>query len=88
MDHLIAETVAQAFDLDRVFAVELSDDIVARFFEHVVEYRVVLGHAQPSSVKNTAKKASSTMTMKIAWTTALVVRRPTCSESPWTCMPW
>lgn len=41
----------------------------------------------PTSVKNTAKKASSTITAKIADTTAIVVRRPTSSESPRTCMP-
>ena len=46
-----------------------------------------LRHAQPISVKNTAKNASSTITMKMPSTTACVVRRPTCSLSPSTCMP-
>ena len=46
-----------------------------------------LAHIQPTCEKNTAKNASSTITMKIAWTTAWVVRRPTSSELPRTCMP-
>ena len=51
-------------------------------------FDAILAHPQATSVKNTAKKASSTMTRKIAWTTAIVVLSPTCSESPLTCMPW
>src|SRR3546814_11259792 len=39
-------------------------------------------------VKKTAKKESSTITRKIACTTAAVVRRPTSSAFPSTCMPW
>ena len=35
---------------------------------------VVRRHSQPISVKKTAKKASSTMTRKMPWTTAVVVR--------------
>ncbi|PAV93685.1 hypothetical protein WR25_26797 [Diploscapter pachys] len=50
---------------------------------------VALRHQfHPTQVKNTAKKASSTMTRKIACTTADVVRRPTCSASDSTSMPW
>ena len=45
-------------------------------------------HSQPISVKKTAKKASRTMTRKIAWTTAVVVLRPTSSAFDSTCMPW
>ena len=44
--------------------------------------------SQPIPVKNTAKKASSTMTRKIPCTTASVVRRPTSSAFALTCMPW
>ena len=46
-----------------------------------------VAHAQPTLVKNTAKNASSTITVKIANTTALVVLRPTSSEFPSTFMP-
>ena len=45
------------------------------------------GHPQFTSLKNTAKKASSTMTVKIAMTTADVVRLPTSSALDSTCMP-
>src|SRR5690606_13778891 len=87
--HLVAEFVAQPFDLDRVIAVELFDDVVARLFcDFLAQDFLVLHQPQPTSLKNTAKNASSTMTMKIAWTTAIVVRSPTCSELPLTCMPW
>src|SRR3712207_7962839 len=44
-----------------------------------------LFRSQPIEVKKTAKKASSTTTRKIAWTTAEVVRRPTDSALPSTC---
>ena len=37
-------------------------------------------HFQPIEVKKTAKTASRTMTRKIDWTTAVVVREPTCSD--------
>src|SRR5690606_31596055 len=89
VDHLRAERVAQPLDLDRIIAIELGGEVVAGFFEDVLVHMsfVVRVHPQPTSVKNTAKNASSTMTMKIACTTAIVVRRPTCSESPFTCMP-
>src|SRR3546814_62073 len=66
--------------VDHLFAecvvqpLDADDDILAR-------------HAQPISVKNTAKKASSTITMKMPCTTAAVVRRPTSSALPFTCMP-
>src|SRR3546814_8816396 len=47
-----------------------------------------VGHQiHPIQVKKTAKNASSTITRKIACTTALVVRRPTCSASDSTSMP-
>src|SRR5690606_6570716 len=65
VDHLRAEAVAQPFDLDRIAAIEIAHHVVARFVEHDVE-DLFLAHAQPTSVKNTAKNASSTMTMKIA----------------------
>src|SRR3546814_12646637 len=45
-------------------------------------------HTQPIQVKKTAKKESSTITRKIACTTAAVVRKPTSSAFPSTCMPW
>jgi hypothetical protein len=35
-----------------------------------------------------ANTASRMMTRKIAWTTAAVVRVPTSSLLPWTCIPW
>ena len=89
VDHLLAEAVAQALDHDRELAVEVLGDVVARLVEPPRGFRlVVFAHPQPISVKNTAKNASSTITMKIAWTTAMVVRRPTSSELPSTCMPW
>ena len=44
---------------------------------------VVGGHQfKPIAVKKTAKKASRTMTRKMPWTTAVVVRRPTSSAFP------
>ena len=48
----------------------------------------VAAHSQPTDVKKTAKKASSTMTRKMPCTTAVVVRRPTSSAFPLTCRPW
>src|SRR5205085_6880751 len=48
----------------------------------------LLAHRQPIELKNTANTASRTITMKIDWTTAFVVRRPTSSEFPCTIMPW
>src|SRR5690606_30878452 len=96
VDHLRAEAVPQPLDLDRVLAVEMIDHIVARlvedFLAKLLEFLVVVAvlpaHPHPIWSKNTAKKASSTITMKIAWTTALVVRIPTSSELPRTCSPW
>ena len=90
VDHLLAETVTQAGDFDRILAVEVCDDVRAGLFEDLLEDFIVfvVDHAQPTSVKKTAKNASSTITMKIACTTAIVVRRPTSSEFPLTCMPW
>ena len=95
MDHLITEGIAQAFDADR--------EIPSKRFGNVDQFlvnRVLLGdgllgrhvvcghHPHPTLVKNTAKNASSTITMKIAMTTAEVVRRPTSSAFPSTCSPW
>ena len=77
VDRLIAEAVDQAAHLDRMLAVEPPAACAVRF-----------AHPQPTSVKNTAKIASSTITAKIAWTTALVVRMPTSSLFPATCIPW
>ena len=39
-----------------------------------------LAQFQPTELKKTAKTASSTITRKIDWTTAVVVRRPTSSR--------
>ncbi len=47
-----------------------------------------VAHFQPIQVKNTAKMESTTITRKIACTTAEVVRRPTSSALPRTCRPW
>jgi hypothetical protein len=44
-------------------------------------------HVHPTQVKNTAKNASSTITMKIACTTAAVVRIPTSSALDLTSRP-
>ena len=44
--------------------------------------------APDRQLKKTAKTASSTITRKIDWTTAVVVREPTCSLSPSTSIPW
>ena len=43
---------------------------------------------QPTELKKTANTASSTITRKIACTTAAVVLKPTSSLFPRTCMPW
>ena len=83
----IAELINQPFDYNRVFAaIQFGNEvgcIVLDFIDQIVAVR----HAQPNSVKNTAKNASSTMTAKIACTTAIVVRLPTSSEFPSTCIP-
>ena len=73
VDREIAEAVDEAFDHDR----------------RPIVIRVIGDPHQPHpiSVKNTAKKASSTITAKIAETTAMVVRRPTSSELLRTCKP-
>ena len=70
------------------------DDLVAErvleaadLDDRVAVFRTV-AHSQPISVKKTAKKASSTMTRKMPWTTAVVVRWPTSSAFPSTCRPW
>ena len=70
---LILEAVAQPLHPD--------DEIVAF---------ALLRHGQfhPIQVKNTAKKASRTITRKIACTTADVVLSPTCSASDSTSIPW
>src|SRR5690606_15478620 len=82
-----AETVLQPLDDDGMLAGIVLDRLVERFLGDFGRDRLC-AHAQPISVKNAAKKASSTMTMKIAWTTAIVVLAPTSSELPLTCMPW
>ena len=68
-----------------------SEGVIAEFvtaYTHAEDFVDQVVHAHPTLVKKTAKKASSTITVKIAWTTALVVRLPTSSELPRTCMPW
>ena len=67
MDDLVAEAVPEAVDLDdRWLAIGLGGRPGVRFG--------VRAHSQPISVKKTAKKASSTITRKMPWTTAVVVR--------------
>ncbi len=95
MHDLVAEAVGQPLDHDGKFAVEPGRNVVRlalrlgdQFLGAVVRVDVRRHQFHPISVKNTAKKASSTMTMKIACTTASVVRRPTSSALPDTCMPW
>ena len=76
---LRAETVDQPLDNDRIVATE---PLV------ICGYAMIVVHQpHPISVKNTAKKASSTITAKMAETTAMVVRLPTSSEFPSTCIP-
>src|SRR6185369_3259231 len=48
----------------------------------------LVGHFHPIEVKKMANTASRMMTRKIDWTTAVVVRSPTCSDVPSTSMPW
>jgi len=84
MHHLIAKTVAYAAHRNRDVALLhhgfdplfLGDDVL------------MLGHQfHPTQVKNTANIASRTMTRKMACTTAAVVRSPTSSALPLTCIP-
>ena len=83
----IAELVAKPADADRH---------VVRFGTHRIGGRQLLldrlldflGHQfHPIDEKKTAKKASRTMTRKMAATTAEVVRLPTCSAFWRTCIP-
>ena len=66
------------------------DDLIAEAVAQAADPDDVVRHPQfhPIQVKNTAKKASSTITRKMPCTTADVVRAPTCSASPSTCIPW
>ena len=78
---LFAEGIGQPFDDDRIVP-------AIAFVPAEFAARFVLRHQpHPTSVKNTAKKASMTITAKMPVTTAMVVRRPTSSEFPFTCMP-
>ena len=65
---LVAEAVAQPAHGEWDRALSLGDGLA----------RAATLTASRSQLKNTAKNASSTITMKIACTTAEVVRRPTC----------
>ena len=88
--HLHAfEDFAAAHHQIEVFVNHVTAEGVLEPLDHHGGFVVRFGrlHPQPTSVKNTAKKASITITMKIAWTTAIVVRRPTSSASLFTCMP-
>ena len=81
MDDLVAKGIGQPIDDDRVIAAITF--VAAQFAPGFV-----LRHQpHPILVKKTAKKASMTITAKIPVTTAMVVRRPTSSELPLTCMP-
>src|SRR3546814_14506453 len=73
MHDLIAKTVAQAAHTDRDIIIlhRLRDPFL------VDSDLFFFRHTQPIQVKQTAKKESSTITRKIACTTAAVVRRPT-----------
>ena len=84
VDHLITEGIDQPANTHRVLALKPLVPLRLFLAENLVDDSV---HPQPIPVKNTAKNASSTMTVKIAWTTALVVRSPTSSELPRTCIP-
>jgi hypothetical protein len=100
VDDLVAKAVAEAAHHDREFAAIALVPAQHRRIARVVLVRqrldvgqrvgrgIALHHQpQPTLVKNTAKKASSTITAKIAETTDIVVLRPTSSEFPLTCMP-
>ena len=78
---LVAEAVDQVLHHQRIIAAIalVAADLAFVFVER--------HQAHPSSVKNTAKKASSTITAKMPVTTAMVVLSPTSSEFPLTCMP-
>ncbi len=94
-----SKLVDQAFDHDRrlvgmAFVItRLGPNIHARRLDFrgqrslFVHRLVLIVQPHPISVKNTAKNASSTITAKIAETTAIVVRLPTSSEFPSTRMP-
>ena len=78
VDDLFAERIAQAAHLD--------DRVAAVGNGARIEFPG--NHTHPIELKKTAKTASRTMTRKIDWTTAVVVREPTSSLLPWTSMPW
>ena len=81
VDRVLAEAVDEAFHYDRVLAAKAF--VAAEFASGFVDRH----QPHPISVKKTAKKASITITAKMPVTTAMVVRRPTSSEFPLTCMP-
>ena len=98
VDQLVTKAVPQPSYLDRILSaitfVTAKHRLVPR--APVLEGRFDFGqffvflhrhHAHPTLEKKTAKKASRTITAKMAETTAMVVRRPTSSEFPLTCMP-
>ncbi len=66
--HVEIEAVVDDLVAERVAQPPHRDDDLA--------FGSVRAHIQPTWLKNTAKKASSTITRKIAWTTAVVVRWP------------
>ena len=66
VDHLLAEAVAEPAHLD--------DRLAAFGHSPRVELLRNFGHIHPMFEKKTAKTASSTITRKIDWTTAVVVR--------------
>src|SRR3546814_11638805 len=78
MHDLIAKTVAQTAHTDRDIIIlhRLCDPFL------VDSDLFFFRHTQPIQVKKTAKKESSTITRKIACTTAAVVRKPTSSAFP------
>src|SRR5690606_20367531 len=88
VDHRVAELVDQSAHADRdveflgphrVGGRDLLPDFLLFLF--------VRHQFHPIDEKKTAKKASSTMTRKMAATTAEVVRRPTSSAFWRTCIP-
>src|SRR5205085_11296869 len=78
VDHRVAECVAQTTDGDHRLAA----------VRDVRGVELLRDHVHPMLEKKTANTASSTITRKIDWTTAVVVREPTSSLLPCTSMPW